>query len=97
MRFSEAHHEYDPYANGEVQIGQLPSWMHISGKVAWYVYQGPYAGMPKGWSEFHKKVGSTVKSKPSGPPGDVYICDPDDHKVEAQETLLTILWMPVKD
>jgi len=41
----------DKFANGKVQAGELPNWMHVSGKVAWYVFQGPYSELgSKGFS-----------------------------------------------
>jgi hypothetical protein len=86
------HREYDQHANGKVQTGSLPDWMHVSGDVAWSVFKGPYSELPKGWSEFMKKVRSMPTS---GPPGDVYMCDPMEHDAD-QSSLLTILWVPVR-
>ncbi len=62
--------------------------MRVNGKVAWYVFQGPYRELPDAWA-----IGS---GKVSGPPGDVYVCDPVDHK-GTEEKLITILWAPVKE
>ncbi len=90
------HSEFDRLANGEVQIGQLPAWMHVNGRVAWYVFQGPYSGISKGWSEFwakFRKAGLSIE----GAPGDVYVCPPDEHKDEDQRTLISILWAPLKE
>ena len=71
--------------------------MRVNGKVAWYVFQGSYEGLSKGWSEFKKKAHNAVSSKLVGPPGDVYVCDPEEHKEKGQGTMITILWAPVKD
>jgi len=94
-RCDAVHREYDKYSNGKIEIGQLPSWMHVMGEVAWYVFRGPYRGLPEGWSEFMKKVHSLSNAKVWGPPGDVYLCDPTDHKEDEGNTL-TILYVPVK-
>jgi hypothetical protein len=89
------HEEYDRYANAHVQVGQLPAWMHVDGKVAWYVFQGPYRKLPEGWGEFMKKAQASNPGGFAGPPGDVYACDPQDHKGNEQR-LITILWAPLK-
>jgi hypothetical protein len=48
---SDVHKQFDKFANGKVQAGELPNWMHVSGKVAWYVFQGPYSELgSKGFS-----------------------------------------------
>jgi hypothetical protein len=33
----------------------------------------------------------------AGPPGDVYVCDPDDHEADEQRELITILWTPLRE
>jgi hypothetical protein len=91
----DAHREYDKHANGHIQIGQLPNWMNVNGKVAWFVFKGPYNELPEGWSEFMKKAHSLSNAKIAGPPGDVYLCDPTDHKGD-ENNMLTILWAPLK-
>src|SRR3990172_7515970 len=45
----EFHQGYDRFANKDVQGGELPVWMHVAGRVAWLVAQGPYAKMPGMW------------------------------------------------
>ena len=96
MRSCQAvHDEYDKHANGKVQIGSLPSWMHVNGQVAWYAFRGPYSSLPHAWSEFMQKIRSSSNVKPSGPPGDVYACDPVEHKGD-ENSMITILWTPVK-
>jgi len=30
-----------------------------------------------------------------GPPGDVYVCDPEDHKGDRAASMITILWAPM--
>jgi len=93
---NELHEQYDQYANGKVQVGELPKWMRVSGKVAWYIYQGPYSELgSKGFDEFWKKFGE-AHLQMDGPPGDVYICSPDCHVEDKQTKMLTIIWCPIK-
>ena len=48
---SDVHKQFDKFANGKVQAGELLNWMHVSGKVAGYVFQGPYSELgSKGFS-----------------------------------------------
>jgi hypothetical protein len=50
---TDIHKQYDKFANGTVQVGELPEWMHIKGKVAWCVFQGPYSELEsKGFRTF---------------------------------------------
>ncbi len=88
----EAHKEYDKQADGKVQTGTLPAWMHVNGKVAWAVFKGSYRRLPEGWSDFMMKTRSLPTA---GPPGDVYVCEPSNHKTD-EDTMLTILWVPLK-
>ena len=90
----EVHREYDALANGSVQIGELPPWTHVHGRMAFYVYQGPYGGLADGWREFHHKR-AALDLEVHGPPGDVYACDPDDHK-GSEARIITLLWVPLK-
>ncbi len=91
----DVHKQFDKFANQKVQIGELPKWMHVSGKVAWYVYQGPYSELSKGFSTFWEKFGE-AKVEMNGPPGDVYVCSPRCHEKDKQAKMLTILWCPIK-
>ncbi len=89
------HRAYDKIANGAVQVGELPADMHVRGRMAWYAYAGPYSDIAdKGWGAFRRKLGAS-SMKPRGPPGDVYICNPEDHKADHQAKMLTILWAPL--
>ncbi len=91
----EMHKAFDGKANRDVQVGELPAFTHVKGKVAWYVYQGPYADLSaKGWDLFWKKF-ATANQKMEGAPGDVYVCSPGCHKEDGQANMLTILWAPV--
>jgi hypothetical protein len=93
---TDIHKQYDKFANGAVQVGELPEWMHIKGKVAWYVFQGPYSELgSKGFRTFWKKF-SEAKLKMNGAPGDVYICPPESHEADKQAKMLTIIWCPIK-
>src|SRR3989454_11305198 len=88
------HKAYDRIANGEIQAGKLPPYMHVEGRVAWYVAQGPYSKLGDMWREFMTKV-RTQELPVLGPPGDIYVCDPQEHK-DAPDTLSTIMWAPLK-
>ncbi len=89
------HKALDAKANGAIQVGELPAWTHVSGRVAWYVYQGTYADMTaNGWEVFWKKF-ATANLKMEGAPGDVYACSPGCHKEDRGEKMLTIFWAPV--
>jgi hypothetical protein len=90
------HNEYGIYANGEIQIGELPENMHVKGKVAWYIYKGPYSTIgSKGWDVFWVKY-AKKKLKGTGAPGDVYICSPPCHKEDNQQEMLTLIWCPIE-
>ena len=91
---NEFHKTNDRIANGEVQTGKLPPYMHVEGRVAWYVAQGPYSKLGDMWREFMTKV-RTQELPVLGPPGDIYVCDPQEHK-DAPDTLSTIMWAPLK-
>ena len=45
MKDADIHRQFESLANGDVQIGELPEWLHVRGTCAWYVYQGPYSGL----------------------------------------------------
>lgn len=93
----DIHKQYDRFANGPVQAGELPPWMHVHGRVAWYVYAGPYRGLSEGWGTFMRKAHAAHGGELAGPPGDVYVCDPADHEGEAEAKLITIMWAPLKE
>ena len=92
---TEIHKQFDKFANGEVQVGELPKWMHVSGKVAWHVYQGPYSRLPEAFSTFWARF-REAKLEMNGPPGDIYVCSPSCHEEDKQAKMLTILWCPIK-
>jgi hypothetical protein len=93
---TKADGDLDRFANGDVQVGELPESLHIRGKVAWYVFQGPYSELgSRGFPTFWKKC-RDAKLDMSGPPGDVYVCNPACHEEDKQAKLLTILWCPLK-
>jgi len=55
---SDVHKQFDKFADGKVQVGELPKWMHVSGKVAWNVFQGPYNELgSKGFSVSGRDMG----------------------------------------
>ncbi len=86
---------FDAKANRDIQVGELPPFTHVVGRVAWYVYRGPYSDISsKGWEVFWRKF-AVKNEKMEGAPGDVYVCSPGCHKEDRQENLLTILWAPV--
>jgi hypothetical protein len=91
------HAEWDRLANGDVQSGELPPWTHVTGPVLWYVAQGPYAGIGEAWTLFMKKAHARFPAvELSGPPGDVYVCDPADHAGAGASRLTTLMWAPVR-
>jgi hypothetical protein len=90
------HTEYDRYANSHVQVGELPAWMRVKGRVVWYVFQGPYSQLPGAWNDFWVKVRAANVGELAGPPGDVYVCSPEEHKGK-EANMTTILWAPLKD
>ncbi|MGQ0797842.1 MAG: hypothetical protein ACT4OI_08295 [Methanobacteriota archaeon] len=91
------HREYDRIANRDVQIGVLPPHMHVRGKVVWYAYQGRLDGLGRAWQAFMGKAHVAQAGPIHGPPGDVFVCDPDDHAEDDQAKLITILWSPLKE
>ena len=91
----EMHRQFGALANGDVQIGELPAWTRIHGRVAWYVYSGPYSELgEKGWRAFWTKF-TTAPATMGGVPGDLYVCSPDAHVEEGQKDMLTLLFAPV--
>ena len=96
MNDADFHKEYDRLANGKVQVGELPPWMHVHGRAACYIAQGPYSKLGEMWQEFMRKVRAS-KLAVIGPPGDVYVCDPEKHEGDRERTLTTIMWAPMKD
>jgi len=95
VRDADVHRNFDHYADGTVRIGELPPGLHVTGKMAWYVYRGPYSGIGHAFGEYMRKA-IALRVEPVGAPGDVYICEPDDHKADGQAKLLTLFWTPVK-
>jgi len=93
---ADIHEQFDRFANGEVHVGELPPWTRVRGRAAWYVAQGPYSDLGGMWAEFMSKVRASNLSV-TGPPGDVYVDDPEDHQADGQRRLITILWAPMKD
>lgn len=93
-RCDALHKDYDRLANAGVNVGELPRWMRVQGKVAWYVFEGPYSRLAEGWDAFHRKVAATKRTDLVGPPGDVYVCDPNEHEADPEKTI-TILFMPL--
>ncbi len=90
----EDHERFDVLANAEAQVGEFPEGMRVRGKAFWWVHQGPYNGLPGAWRTLGEKFAETDLQS-TGPPGDIYICDPADHQ-EDPENILTILWNPVE-
>src|SRR2546428_5774336 len=90
----EFHRANDRIANGEVQAGKLPPFMHVEGRVAWYVAQGSYSKLGEMWREVMKK-NPAQKVPGVGPPWGIYVFDPGGDK-DPPETLSTIKWGPPK-
>jgi hypothetical protein len=90
------HRNWDPIANGVLQVGNLPDWCRVRGRVAWYVARGPVSELGPAWAAFHEKVAAARPGRPDGPPGDVLVCDPQDHKADGEKSLLTVLYLPIQ-
>lgn len=41
MKPEDVHRQFESFVNGDLQVGEMPDWMHTRGKCAWCVYQGP--------------------------------------------------------
>ena len=91
-----AHQRFDQLANGELQVGTLPSWTRVQGKVAWFVWRGPLDMLGEAWAFFHRKVRAANPGRPDGPPGEIFLCRPEDHRGDGQSKLLTILYLPLE-
>ena len=90
-----AHAELDMLVGKKVQVGSLPTWTRVRGEVACRVVRGPYSALPESWMAFMREVGS-LGARLSGPTGDVYACQPDDHTSDGGTRLLTILYAPLE-
>jgi DNA gyrase inhibitor GyrI len=90
-----AHKVFDPQVEKGVQLGRLPDWTCVGGKVAYRVLRGPYEQLPKAWAEFPSDALNAARSAPRGPPGDVYLCTPTDHPGDPAR-MLTVLYLPVR-
>ena len=91
------HARFDRYANGSIHVGELPYWTHVKGTVAYYVFKGPSTAVSGAWTDFLSKVHTQLAGKVSGPPGDVYPCDPEDHPGSDASHQITILWAPLNE
>ncbi len=92
---TEIHKALDAKANQEIQVGELPAWTHVTGRVAWYVYRGPYSEISaNGWDVFWRKF-AVANLKMEGALGDVYACSPGCHREDRGANMLTIFWAPV--
>jgi hypothetical protein len=92
---TQYHDRFGRFANGELQTGELPAEFRVQGRVVWYVYRGPYDEMGVAWGRFMGKVRSAHLAAAAGPPGDIYVCDPNEHKEDAGAGLLTLFWAPL--
>ena len=93
----DMHEMFAHLANGEIQVGELPHSLRVSGKVAWYVYKGTYDELgTRGFPDFWRKY-AAMKLKMNGPPGDIYVCSPECHRKRNDEkNMLTLIWCPVE-
>jgi len=89
------HRVFDPLVAKGIQVGNLPEWTCVIGKVAYRVLKGPYEQLPKAWADFPSQALDAAGSPPRGPPGDVYLCTPTDHPDEPAK-MLTLLYVPVQ-
>jgi hypothetical protein len=85
-----AHSEFDRHAGKGNQVGSLPEWTRVRGRVVYRVLRGAYEQLPGAWAEFVPSA--MARGPPTGPAGDVYLCTPGEHE---EERLLTILYLPI--
>ena len=90
-----AHRVLDPQVGKDIQVGQLPDWTCVGGKVAFKVLKGPYEQLAAAWATFPQRALEIARTAPRGPPGDVYVCSPMDHSKDP-DRMLTILYVPVQ-
>jgi hypothetical protein len=90
-----AHKEFDAVVERGIQVGKLPVWTCIEGKVAYRVVKGSYELLAKAWTDFPVQALAAARSAPRGPPGDVYVCSPMDHPRDPSN-MLTVLYLPVR-
>ncbi len=90
-----AHKVFDSLVKRGIQVGDLPDWTCVGGRVAYRVVQGPYEQLPRAWVDFPSQALGAARSAPRGPPGDVYICTPMDHPDDPSK-MLTVLYIPVR-
>lgn len=63
------HARFDAIASGPLRVGELPESFHLRGRMAWYVYQGPYRELSeRGLARCHAE-GSVVRREASRPSG----------------------------
>jgi hypothetical protein len=90
-----AHKVFDSQVQKGIQVGKLPDWTCVGGKVVYRVLKGSYEQLPDAWSSFASEAMSVAGSPSRGPPGDVYLCTVMDHPKDPAK-LLTILYVPVE-
>ena len=90
-----AHRALVPLVEKGIQVGTLPEWTCVRGKVAYQVLRGPYELLAAAWAAFPQRALGMARASPRGPPGDVYVCGPMDHPSEP-DRMLTILYVPVR-
>ncbi len=88
-----AHAFFDKTVGAPVQIGMLPDWTRVKGKVAWRVVKGPYSELPRVWAAFPGEAAKVLRGPPDGPAGDVFLCNPQEH---SPDRLLTVVYLPAK-
>ena len=54
-----------------------------------------YSGISRAFPAFMEKVQTALPGAVRGPPGDVYVCSPEDHPGPGQPSLMTIFWVPI--
>ena len=90
-----AHKLLDPLVEKGIQIGKLPDWTCVEGKVAYRVVRGSYDQLARAWTTFPQSALEVARAAPRGSPGDVYVCSPMDHTNDSTR-ILTILYIPVR-
>ena len=91
----DIHRQFDALANGPLQVGELPAWTRVRGKVAWAVVQGPYHGLSEAWRRFWQMYRDAELGHFDGAPGELYVCPPEMHEADKGARLTTLLFVPL--
>lgn len=66
MNEDDIHRQFESFANEDVQVGEMPEWLHVRGQFIWYVDQGPTAGSAARGRRSWEKSTREVSRVPAG-------------------------------